>query len=264
MPAHRFLATLVALVCFAQFSAHAAVVTLNPPRDNTVIQPDNGTLLSNGQGDLFVGRTNQDVPGPPEKSIRRGLIYFDVAGGLIPANSIIDSVKLTMVDVMGRNGNRTVTLQRALADWGEGGSEFPGGVGAPPQTNDVTWLHRFFDDDTKLWTTPGGDWDSQVSASTVVNEGPQFQSFVWSSAQMAADVQAWLNDPSTNFGWFILGDETVGQTAKRFRGGEAVNVSERPQLEITYTIVPEPTTFVLLAMAGVGLAIVARSKRRVN
>jgi len=258
----RFTWAAVAVLGLLPIAAHADLVTLNPSQDNTVIQPDNSKLLSNGQGDIFVGRTNQDGSAPAEKSIRRGLIQFDLTGSLIPAGSIINSVSLKMVDVQGLNSNRTIELHRALATWGEGDSFFAGGVGDDPEPNDVTWLHRFYNDATKLWTTPGGDWDSQVSASTIVTAGPQLQSFVWSSPQMVADVQNWLDHPASNFGWFILGDESTGQTAKRFRSGEATNANERPVLEITYTIVPEPSTLVLLALASVGWIFARRSMPR--
>ena len=33
---------------------------------------------------------------------------------------------------------------------------------------------------------------------------------------MVADVQSWLDNPATNFGWLVLGDESDILTAKRF------------------------------------------------
>ena len=47
---------------------------------------------------------------------------------------------------------------------------------------------------------------------------------------MISDVQAWVTTPSTNLGWFIIGDETA-TSAKRFDSG-GVNI---PVLEVTYT-----------------------------
>ena len=38
----------------------------------------------------------------------------------------------------------------------------------------------------------------------------------WSSGQMAADVQSWLDTPSQNYGWTVIGNETQIQTTKRF------------------------------------------------
>ena len=37
---------------------------------------------------------------------------------------------------------------------------------------------------------------------------------------MLADVQKWLDDPSSNFGWLLLGDETKSRTTKRFDSSE--------------------------------------------
>lgn len=124
-------------------SVQAGTITINPNKDNTLIQVVPGDpQLSNGQGDIYVSRTNQDGPGPttPTKSIRRGLVAFDIAGS-IPAGATITSVKLTMRDVMGLNGDPIVTLHRALADWGEGNSFTSGGAGVPAQQNDATWLY---------------------------------------------------------------------------------------------------------------------------
>ena len=56
--------------------------------------------LSNGLGDIYVGRTNQDGQGPATISIRRGLIAFDIADN-IPAGATITGVTLTVDDVRG-------------------------------------------------------------------------------------------------------------------------------------------------------------------
>jgi hypothetical protein len=74
-----------------------------------------------------------------------------------------------------------VNLHRVLADWGEGASNANAeeGRGAPSQPGDATWLHTFYD--TAFWTSPGGDFDPAISASTVVEfEGYFSLSFlVW-------------------------------------------------------------------------------------
>ena len=119
-------------------------------------------------------------------------------------------------------------LHKLLADWGEGTSIAPGeeGDGAPATPNDATWRHRFFD--TIFWSTQGGDFSATVSASQSVGAIGQY---TWSSAQMVADVQGWLNNPATNFGWLMLGDESVFLTAKRFDTRESASP---PVLAITY------------------------------
>src|SRR5207249_114044 len=100
--------------------------------------------------------------------------------------------------------------------------------------NDATWRHRFFD--TIFWTTEGGDFSATVSASQSVGAVGMY---MWSSPQMIGDVQSWLNNPTTNFGWLVLGDESDTLTAKRFDTRESASP---PVLTIQYTPgVPRPT-----------------------
>jgi hypothetical protein len=71
-----------------------------------------------------------------------------------------------------------------------------------------------------------------VSASQSVSDvGP----YTWSSAQMVADVQSWLDNPAGNFGWLVLGDEKPTLTSKRFDTRESASP---PVLTIQY--IPAP------------------------
>ena len=131
----------LALATATGVSADTAVLTSS--KDNTLIQQTTASgQLSNGQGDIFVGRTNQDGQGTATISIRRGLVAFDVAGN-VPAGATITGVALTMRDVMGLNGDPTVELHRVQQDWGEGNSFQNGGMGAAAQEGDATWLYTF-------------------------------------------------------------------------------------------------------------------------
>jgi hypothetical protein len=134
-----------------------------------------------------------------------------------------------------------------LSDWGEGASNANAeeGRGAPAQPGDATWLTRFYPNDP--WTTQGGDFVSTPSAVTVVE---QTFNYSWSSAQLTADVQAWVSNPSANFGWMIRCSETTNTTAKRFDTKENPIVEQRPLLTIEYTVVPEPGALAVLGMAG--------------
>ena len=53
---------------------------------------------------------------------------------------------------------------------------------------------------------------------------------------MVADVQAWLDDPSGNFGWIVVGNEAKNQTAKRFDSKEGGTTANRPVLTVTFTV----------------------------
>src|SRR5205085_7382798 len=184
----------------------ANTITVTPSKDNTLYQydPAEGDH-SNGAGFHFFAGEN----GMGE--LRRGVLAFDIAGS-IPAGSTITAVRLSMNMSMTPAGALMVELHKLLADWGEGTSHAPMGEGdgAPATPNDATWRHRFFD--SVFWTTQGGDFSATVSASQMVGGVGQY---TWSSAQMVTDVQGWLDNPASNFGWLMLGDESVFLTAKR-------------------------------------------------
>ena len=243
--------------------AKADQVQINPSKDNTLIQQTNpSSQLSNGIGDVFVGRTNQDGQGPATISIRRGLEQFNVAAAL-PAGAHIKGVSLTMRDVMGLNGSPVVSLHDVLQDWGEGTSFQNGGMGAAATNNDATWLYTFYDAAnpslSPTWSTPGGSFSPTVSGSVVISDAlGGGQSFTWSSAtnpQMIADVQSWLDNPATNFGWLLQGDESQGQTAKRLNSRESTTSPNMPPLlTITYSL-PEPSGLVLGVAAILALVL---------
>jgi hypothetical protein len=206
------------------------MISITPSKDNTLYEydPADGDV-SNALGlHFFAGKTAMG-------ELRRGVLAFDIAQS-IPAGSTVTGVTLSM------NMSRTplsvaypVELHKLLADWGEGTSMASGeeGDGAPATPNDATWRHRFFD--TIFWTNEGGDFSATVSASQSVSVvGP----YTWSSPQMVADVQDWLDNPAGNFGWLVLGDEKPTLTAKRFDTRESANP---PVLTVQYTPPTTPT-----------------------
>jgi FtsP/CotA-like multicopper oxidase with cupredoxin domain len=212
-------------------SASATTVNITPSKDNTLYEyvAADGDR-SNGAGlHLFAGKTGQGY-------IRRGVLAFNIAGS-IPPGSTITSVSLSMhLSRGGGNGTRTLELHKLIADWGEGKSVAFGqeGQGWLADTNDATWRHRFYD--TIFWTTEGGEFSAIISASQSISG---IGTYTWSSAQMLSDVQSWLNDPSTNFGWLLRGDESTSSTAKRFDTRESASP---PVLTIEYTAgTPTPT-----------------------
>ena len=216
-----------ALGCIGAASASAAMISIFPSKDNTLYQynPNEGDL-SNALGNYFF--TGTTAVGES----RRGVLAFDIAGN-IPPGSTITAASLSMNMSRTIDGAaRTTELHKLFADWGEGTSHAPGeeGSGAPATPNDATWRHRFYD--TIFWTMQGGDFSPTVSASQSVSLVGQY---VWSSAQMVADVQSWLDNPASNFGWLVLGDESTSPTAKRFDTRESASP---PVLTIQYT---EPT-----------------------
>src|SRR5262249_55224904 len=151
----------------------------------------------------------------------------------VPAGAVITGATLTLNMSRTISGAVTVTLHKVTADWGEGTSDagLNGGMGAPSATNDATWIHTFYK--TKFWTNPGGDFVSADSASKSVSG---VGAYIWgSTTQMVADVQSWVDRPSTNFGWVLICDETVFGGAKRFDSRSHPTDADRPRLTLVFT-----------------------------
>ncbi len=206
----------------------ADTVTLTPSKDNTLIEITSGDQRSNALGDgIYSGRVGPMGGG----TRRRAPLAFDLVGA-IPAEAEIASVTLTLNLISTVSGAQTLSLYALLADWGEGTSNDNGGQGSPATPGDATWKHMFYD--TDVWSNLGGDYSPVVSASQVVgiNTGVFY---TWGpTAQMQADVENWLADPATNFGWLLVGNESQLQTVKKFASKDHFLEVWRPQLTIEF------------------------------
>lgn len=188
-------------------------------KDNTLFSESGSE--SNGAGDAFyVGKTQNDL--------RRGLVAFDL--GAIPPGSIVLTASVQLNSLRDNNGAQTVFLHRANAAWGEGGSASTGGTGAPAQQGEATWSHRFYS--STVWSMPGGDYVATDSTSVTINLSGTYA--LPSSSQLVADVQTWVNSPSSNNGWFVIGNEGQIQSAKQIASREHPNAAKRPVLQVTY------------------------------
>lgn len=200
--------------------------TLQPSKDNTLIESETGSLSSGKGPTIFVGRTGQ-----AEGSIRRGLIAFDFASA-IPAHSRITSVKLTLNLTLSAGGGQParVTLHRLLKDWGEGESTAMGGRGAQAAKGDASWIYSVYD--TEKWAHAGGDYITKSSGVQTVSD---VGTYTWGSTpQMVADVQSWVDKRKGNFGWLLVGDEIRGATAKVFHSRDSSDEQARPKLIVTF------------------------------
>lgn len=204
----------------------ADTINLSAVKDNTLYESSAGNISNGAGAHFFSGRTGIGL-------IRRGLIAFDIAGN-IPNASAINSVTLRLYmskTNLTLGGSAIVSLHPVLADWGEGASNatLQEGSGAPAAAGDATWLHTFFSG--SFWTSTGGDFNTSSSATQTVT-GIGYYS--WSSAGMVTDVQTWLDDPGTNFGWLLLGNELKDFRSKRFDTKENSNAALRPVLTVEY------------------------------
>jgi hypothetical protein len=235
-PAHRLLTTAAVLLPLA--AAGADQLSLPAAKDNTLYFDAEGDV-SNGSGShMFTGRNGQGI-------VRRTVIAFDLSA--LPDGAVITAATLRLNLSSGDATSRATSVHRLLSDWGEGASDAPDaeGQGTLAAPGDATWLHTFFS--SALWATPGGDFDPAVRAVTGV-AGPGV--YTWSSPDLAADVQSWLDNPATNFGWLLRGNETVNNSAKRFDSLQNPNLDARPTLIVEYTPVPAPGVAALLLLAG--------------
>ncbi|MCA9184480.1 MAG: DNRLRE domain-containing protein [Pirellulaceae bacterium] len=229
----------------------AESITMTAMADNTMFSEssNSGGLAST----LFAGRNNA-------AGIRRALLQFDVAGSL-PISARISAVQLTLhVDgaAQTETESREFALHRLTSGWGEGtsgGGGPGGGRGESPTIGDATWQHRFYD--AQFWTTEGGDFVQSASGSASVGLAPG--PYTWqSSAGLVADVQTWLDDPASDFGWMLIGDEQQNGTVRRIFSRESTDPALRPKLTVEYVAVPEPASAILLSFAGLGAGFLRR------
>lgn len=205
--------------------AAADMLVLTPDRDNTLFESSTGSLSSASGPNVFAGRTATGEH-------RRALLHFDLTA-ILPG-STVNSVTLTLQMNKTRGGSVACGLHRVEADWGNGTSgagSNGGGGGATATPNDPTWLHGFFN--TVPWSLPGGDFDPVALAT--VNVG-NVGIYTWgSNAALVAEVQSWVDSPSTNFGWMLRGGESSNQTAKSFDSVESTTTANRPRLTVDFT-----------------------------
>ena len=222
---------------------HADLVTLSATRDAAIYESFDGSL-GNGAGRyLFAGKNNQN-------RIRRSLIHFDVAS-VLPSGATITSARLSLNMSQAVGGASTIFLHRTLSDWTTGASDpgDPEGSGTTAVAGDATWLFSSADGNGggTAWNTVGGDFASVASAS-VITDGLGLYSF--SSEQLIADIASFAANPNANFGWFILGDESVLGAARRFDSSESAELGGiAPTLEIEFAAVPAPGAIALLGLA---------------
>lgn len=158
----------------------------------------------------------------------RALLKFDLATAL-PAGATILSATLSLTVTAANGPGSTFQLHRVLADWGEGsGSDFGGGTLGG--TGEATWNNRL--GPGTPWATAGGDFVSAPSASTAINLPGQY---TFGGSGMVSDLQMWLDQPGTNFGWLLRSeDEPIPGTIRRFAG--RLDENNFPVLQITFTV----------------------------
>jgi hypothetical protein len=193
-------------------SASAVTINLFPVAD-TYIRDSAPTANFGAASPLLAGVA---LAGSP---VQRCLFKFSLAD--LPSGATITSVNLQLIATAGPRENSNFDLNRVLNDWTETGA---------------TWNER-------MAGTPWGAPGSQAGTDFVANPSvtaplqPVLDPATtndFSSPGMVADVQMWLDDPDTNFGWIL--HATGGQSSSGRQVASRENASLRPVLTIDYTV----------------------------
>jgi hypothetical protein len=233
----------IAILAVCGTTAPAASISLVPSQDNTIFSENDN---SNALGSLFAGET-------VDQKFRRAIFEF-VLAGKIPAGSIVNSVTLSLTQTkIGPAGVAAFELHPVTAAWGQGTS-IGSGMGGAPTAGDATWNYRFYN--TSAWSTPGGDF-GPMSGTTTIGLSDSVYTFS-SQPGMVADVQHWLDNPASNFGWVLkAADETLGVVTAREFGSLENGFPVQPTLTVNYTV-PEPG---IVALLGLGTALLIGFRR---
>jgi len=224
---------LLALGCFA-IRAGAASVTNNSSADTSLLEIE--PSHNNGGQAFVISGAIQAPPINPKRT--RALYRFDFTS--LPTNALIQAVVLELT-VTKRPGdglaNSAFGLYRMLRPWGEGNKVaviYPG-QGLPATEGEATWSHSFYP--TNAWTLPGAAPDvdfvsgqsgyADISFTGPYRFGP--------TPELVDDVQRWVNDPQSNFGWILIcADEGTQFTARHFGSREDPNA--HPNLEVEFSV----------------------------
>lgn len=201
-------------------------------------------------------------------TLNRGLIRFDLAG-VIPTDAVIQSAYLNLTVVFVPAAQLELALfgiHRVLAPWGEGDkvpeSANSPGLGAPATGHEATWNNRFHDTQ-ESWSVPGGqsgvDFVSNASSVEFIETEGTYR--FDTTPRLNNDVQGWVANPQSNFGWMLVTfSEDVRYTARRF--GSREDPDYAPTLTVTYQVVPEPGTVGLFVLGLGGLVYLQRHRMR--
>lgn len=255
--ADQMISALLRMLIFPALCLRLSAATISLPAVADTSLFENNPDFNLGATTLVAG-TNQLF------SRTRALFRFDLAA--VPAGAVVTQVQVELYvtrqpdpDQHGGPVASDFSLHRLLVSWGEGtGNSATGSIAT---AGNATWNERHFAGTS--WGTSGGligtDYANNPSATTSVGN---IGNYVWgSSTELIADVQSWLDTPSSNFGLILVNQsEGTPGSGRRFASREQPGgLIPAPQLVITYTVVPEPSVLGLL-LAG-GIAVGFRRRR---
>lgn len=212
-------------VLLGDAEGRADSVTLRPVADTSLFESNPENNLGRSAA-LPVGTINRGL-----KS--RLLLRFDIAGAVPPGAAIVDaSLVVKVVNAGGVDSN--FRFHRLRVDWGEGVGT--GNTGAAAGPSEATWKERF--GSVSTWSAPGAaaptDYVAAPSFTLPLRGLGEYTMVSGPETGMVSDIQLWLANPASNYGWIVLSDqEATPQTSKRLASREDVEGS--PTLLITFS-----------------------------
>jgi len=169
---------------------------------------------------LYTGRLGSNGGGLK----RRLLISFDLSNPTLEGcSNVVAKVELQLeasrVKAVDRVGLRAHRMSKGWTS-GTGSNEDADPGVSTAEAGESTWEYRVYP--AEKWESIGGDFNPIPSATSTASCPSRFGcKRTLSSVAMAADVQTWLNDAKSNFGWILVGDEEELQTAQQFGSGNS-------------------------------------------
>ncbi|HYG21957.1 MAG TPA: DNRLRE domain-containing protein [Verrucomicrobiae bacterium] len=176
--------TTLALLGLAERTSFAGTKILNPIAD-TFLRDQFASVTNFGNvSPLLVGIAKE-----PYFIQNRTLLKFDFSE--IPTNATITGVTLAVVVTRSNTDPSNFDVNRMLVSWAE---------------LEATWIER---ESGVPWASEGCEPGTEYVSSPSVTA--EIDGTLFSSAGMIADVQMWVKDPGTNFGWIVIatGDQVA-------------------------------------------------------
>jgi len=238
IPASRLVATALIAVsagCGGGGGGGTTPMAMTPSAD-TFINSGNPDNNNGASASLFVG---VDDGG----GVLRGLVRFDMPAAM--AGATVSSVRFTLM-TRALGAPALLRLNAFDESWTEGNGVgdaqmmFTVGQTCGAAVSGATWNRPSCADGAgPPWAAPGGSVaataSGQYDSNTVAVDVP----VSWSSSEvgnagLVADVQRWIDDPSSNHGWRIsAADEVSAVTPQRFYSKEG-DGTKGPKLMVTY------------------------------
>ena len=228
------------------FSTNSISTTVYASKDAAIFNNQAGNAAN---GDYGAGGSQLLQVGyaSPTQIYARSLLYFDLSS--IPTTAVIESVSLQFTQ--GSSGSATaysINIHKLSTSWTEGTTSFctynnscnTQGAAITVGGADVTWNETSYSgSNSNPWTAIGGVFNGAISATAQAGSTNIGTPYSFTSDGLKDDVQGWVSNSATNFGWILKTDFiTTTSAMKRFYSREGAVASGdsnlAPRLIITY------------------------------